>query len=507
MKKKLLIALAAAAALALPVSASAAGKAALPSFEVRLNGIEADNSSRRYPLAVYNDITYFPMTYYDAAFLGLKSSFTEADGLSVTSTNPSGVYRPENGPSGSLEISLPSYPITVNGVSIDNSAEEYPLLNIGGITYFPLTWRFVHDLFGWETSFNENGLTVTNHGLCGEDAGCEASLWNGWIIEHEGQSFRITTPEGKTAFIEAEGNGFSDGVGAGRYYLREMSLDDHYHSTLVAMHTVFPDGTVKSSADGALYIGDAEVRFEDLYGSGAMTVNGRTVPGLNFYPAFINGRLSVDVYDGRLLLAGDDNVSSDSVYAVDIETLECERLIPNIKHDNIGGEFVLSGGAVYAIRDEGENGSALMKYDLASGELSKIETVSDQSFKYESTFAVNPSGIYYKNGGYNHPIHAEVQRTDTDMALYRAGEDKPLFGGAEPTRLYSEGDYVIAFFDCTAGFPAEAIVIGPNGDVVFACCSPDLCQITVSDGAVYLTQYVANEDNLAVPTLFKADLE
>ena len=36
----------------------------LPSFTVTLNGQVIDNSYRQYPLLVYKDITYFPMTYY-----------------------------------------------------------------------------------------------------------------------------------------------------------------------------------------------------------------------------------------------------------------------------------------------------------------------------------------------------------------------------------------------------------------------------------------------------------
>ncbi len=41
---------------------------ALPNFPVTLNGTAIDNSYRQYPLLVYNNITYFPMTYYDCRF-------------------------------------------------------------------------------------------------------------------------------------------------------------------------------------------------------------------------------------------------------------------------------------------------------------------------------------------------------------------------------------------------------------------------------------------------------
>ena len=47
-------------------------QATLPSFPVTLNGTVIDNSYRQYPLLVYNNITYFPMTYYDCRFWAWK---------------------------------------------------------------------------------------------------------------------------------------------------------------------------------------------------------------------------------------------------------------------------------------------------------------------------------------------------------------------------------------------------------------------------------------------------
>ncbi len=49
----------------------------IPSFKVTLNGEVMDNEYNRYPLLVYKDITYFPMTYDGARFLGLKANWHE----------------------------------------------------------------------------------------------------------------------------------------------------------------------------------------------------------------------------------------------------------------------------------------------------------------------------------------------------------------------------------------------------------------------------------------------
>lgn len=40
----------------------------LPTFNVVLNDINIDNHYSKYPLIVYKDITYFPMTYSDCRF-------------------------------------------------------------------------------------------------------------------------------------------------------------------------------------------------------------------------------------------------------------------------------------------------------------------------------------------------------------------------------------------------------------------------------------------------------
>ena len=54
------------------------------------------------------------------------------------------------------------FAITVNGKSIDNSKEEYPLLVFRDVTYFPLTWRFAVDEFGWNYTFDgKTGLNIT----------------------------------------------------------------------------------------------------------------------------------------------------------------------------------------------------------------------------------------------------------------------------------------------------------------------------------------------------------
>ena len=62
----------------LPGEAGAAGESVrvtLPGFDVTLNWAAFSNDYSRYPLLVYKDITYFPMTYHDCRLLGLTTSW------------------------------------------------------------------------------------------------------------------------------------------------------------------------------------------------------------------------------------------------------------------------------------------------------------------------------------------------------------------------------------------------------------------------------------------------
>lgn len=137
----------------------------LPTFDVRVNNIEIDNENREYPLIVYKGITYFPMTFHDSRFLGLETKWDDSTGLKINKSKTKHGYVDYNSSpykSGYI-AATPYFSIEVNGKSIDNSKEEYPLLVFRNVTYFPLTWRFAVDEFGWDYKFTqENGLEISN---------------------------------------------------------------------------------------------------------------------------------------------------------------------------------------------------------------------------------------------------------------------------------------------------------------------------------------------------------
>ena len=147
------------------VFAQQAVNVSLPAFKITMNDVVINNNERLYPIIVYRDITYVPMTYNDSRFLGLETKWSSDSGLQVNKTSVQLSYNPEKGYGYStLESAfLPEFRIRVNGKDIDNKNELYPLLVFRDVTYFPLTWRYMVNEFGWTSSFDPyNGLIINS---------------------------------------------------------------------------------------------------------------------------------------------------------------------------------------------------------------------------------------------------------------------------------------------------------------------------------------------------------
>ncbi len=154
------------AALILTIAASAVS-ANLPTFDVTLNGVKVENENREYPLIVYKDITYFPMTYFDCRFLGISTDWDDnTKTLDIAKENIACAYRDHlfgGITADTFSVDICDFSINVNEKAINNKNEEYPLLLFRDITYFPLTWRFAVDEFGWEYNFtHETGLVINS---------------------------------------------------------------------------------------------------------------------------------------------------------------------------------------------------------------------------------------------------------------------------------------------------------------------------------------------------------
>ena len=145
-------------------TAEAAMRASVVTGKVTLNGQVIDNKTAKYPLLIYSNITYFPMTYHLSRFMGVSADWNNGSKtLDITAGGARTAYAAETGKkqSGSVSVTLPSYKISVNGAQINNKEEKYPIFNYNGITYFPLTWAYAVDSFGWSYQWDaENGLRI-----------------------------------------------------------------------------------------------------------------------------------------------------------------------------------------------------------------------------------------------------------------------------------------------------------------------------------------------------------
>ncbi|MBQ3022145.1 MAG: hypothetical protein IJD91_02305 [Clostridia bacterium] len=143
--------------------------ATIPSFDVHFNGNKVESEFREYPLLVYKDITYFPMTYFDSRHLGLTTEWDESTRtLSINKESISASlrdYKAERKNSKSQYVTICDFNIKIHGNLIDNSKEEYPFITFRDVTYFPLTWRYAYELFSWHYEFSpEKGLSIEGGG-------------------------------------------------------------------------------------------------------------------------------------------------------------------------------------------------------------------------------------------------------------------------------------------------------------------------------------------------------
>ena len=163
---RVLLAIACCIALAFSLlpQAEAAMRADVVTGKVTLNGQVIDNKNAKYPLLTYSNITYFPMTYQLSRFMGVETDWNNAaKSLNITAGGAQSAYVAEPGkaPRGSVSVTLPSYRISVNGALIDNKEATYPIFNYNGVTYFPLTFRYAYESFGWGYQWDaENGLRI-----------------------------------------------------------------------------------------------------------------------------------------------------------------------------------------------------------------------------------------------------------------------------------------------------------------------------------------------------------
>lgn len=138
-------------------------KVSLPTFQVFVNDQLISNSTSKYPLFVYKDITYFPMTWNYTQALALEIKWDSEIGFVIRKTdNKAAKLETDSGtPDPKLYAKMPDFNVYVNDVWVDNSSEQYPILVLNDITYFPMTWKFAVEELGLTTKFENNSFYIS----------------------------------------------------------------------------------------------------------------------------------------------------------------------------------------------------------------------------------------------------------------------------------------------------------------------------------------------------------
>ncbi|QIB69204.1 hypothetical protein Ami103574_07650 [Aminipila butyrica] len=475
----------------------------LPSFKVIMNGETVNNNYSQYPLIVYKDITYFPMTYSDCRYLGIESTWKgDKLGLSVDATGVTAAYNPYTSSSRNgknYKASVPAFPIQVNGKAIDNSKEEYPLLSFRNITYFPMTWKYGVEQFGWDYSFNQkSGLAITSKNIKLKQTAISANrpeepeyssfvgkkdtnvVVKGGYVYFTNKTGGIlqaplTNPTKTKLVYQLEKNTYYGGdYNQHSLYVEGSKAMLYYHRGGAVMGAdcrleLNPDGTVRplqSSYYDTTAIGDKlfMVWRGPAPGLGglrmAKDVDDEGVPlgsaGYWYYP-LSNSAPFFSVYDNQLLVRAAKSLENAEnerdlevcqVYKVDVNTNKLTQ-VSHAPEDVVGAQ--LEGDNLYYLSK-----SQVYQISLKDGAETLLGTATGLSASInEQPFKVLGGKAYF---------------TKEDGQLYTLGKETSLNPKAELLSMRRTGDnqeYLACTFKEDTAVPYRTLVFDRSGSVVF----------------------------------------
>lgn len=138
-------------------------KVVKPTYSIYVNGTSVPNSSLKYPVISHKDITYFPMTFKFTQALALETVWDVDTGFVIRKTsNKAGNLEFDYGSTNTnLYAKEPDFNIYVNDSWVDNGSEEYPLLVLNDVTYFPMTWHYAVDELGLTIKLENNVFYIS----------------------------------------------------------------------------------------------------------------------------------------------------------------------------------------------------------------------------------------------------------------------------------------------------------------------------------------------------------
>lgn len=507
-----------------PAAASRTVTVTIPAFPLTVNEVAVENSDSQYPWIVYQDITYAPMTYYDCRFLGLESVWSADRGLEIVR---SGVrwdyhkYPSHTKNRASYTARVAAEAITVNGRPIDNGQEPYPFLVFRDITYFPLTWRFAVDEFGWTYAFDPSQGLLLKTAEGRETAAGQITLPIVTRANGEKGAFTLTN---NFYYYEGEGGKIyqapldnpSSARAVYQLPLNDMAGTDYALASLKTeagkSMLYYHTGGATMGADYRIWLRDDGSHQELNYGFsyayarefGEFTVvinQGVPPGGYNLYirqsagedfreagePGYLygwrwtylgasaGGSHSDDldmIGDDIYLLACDrrrEPEDTTGIYRVNIKTNQTVRVC-----ETPASDFIIDGDFIYFkdyylekngdATEWSENGY-LYRVPVAGGKAEKLTgtiRVSD--------YAVLDGQVYYVS-------------LEHDDQLFRLGEKDPINPGGIVKSLEIQQDYLVAIFDRASTASCKMMIVNKKGQILFQTIEPVL-MVRIDSGKV-----------------------
>ncbi|QOX62888.1 hypothetical protein FRZ06_05810 [Anoxybacterium hadale] len=514
----------------------------LPNSKVTINGQVVNNNYSKYPLIVYKDITYFPMTFSDCRFLGIESTWTgEKTGLLVDFTGVTAAYNPYLSSSQnkkSYSARIVSFPVKVNGKVVDISKEEYPFLSFRDITYFPMTWKYGVDAFGWDYKFDgKTGLVIQSKNIkveqyqipktrlveaYGEYEGKKSTAVmakNGFVYYVTNKGAVMQAPladiskakavfqlgiwsygDGKQfdshEFYEENRNAMlffhSGGATMGsdhRYILKEngtvQKIQESYHETTLINNKLYMYYNGPMAGPGNLSVEElnasgsrSNLGSADYWFYSFCTTKGLPNLQMNGDELYIRASNVTGSQEG-----GGDYITDDpAVYKVNVSTNAVSR-VSQSKDKVISAQ--ISANTLYYMSASGEGSDctySIYKHSLIDGAESFMGSFKSE-LTWDQSFAVIGDHIYYLSNG----------------ALYRMGSNESLNPAAEAITMSVTGDhqeYLVCTFMETQQSKYRIMVFDQSGKAVFKT-SDCGSNIVVEGNALYFY-------NITTETLCKA---
>lgn len=446
----------------LPVSRAAAlpeVQAAFPAFPVTVNGTVTDQTHSPYPLLLHREITYFPMTWNYTSSLGLTVSWSKESGLSLDKKDgciplAQDLTAEANANSGSSPAAVPApFPVKVNGKTIVNADEPYPVLLYRNIVYFPMTWRFAHEEFNWKTSWDGvRGFAIQSCTKPSEEGRIQAEALNlanggqlavkdGWVYMNP-----YLWSEGAHQLVRSKPDGSSRTKLSDDKATSINVVDDWLY--YIASEPSKPNAIYKMKTDGTERTLVSQTNASRLW----------VQDGWMYYLHLVERR-------------GNDNApfySSNGMERMRTDGSEKQILLSGMDINN----FFLQGERLYVLTDEGEKKTLYAMGNDGSGRTELREKVTD--------FTVIDGWIYYvkdgkqlrkmsADGSVDIPLH-ESARIPVFGLNYRDGWVYYVSGSfgvsrsasVERIRLDGTGRQALAEARATALYIAEDQLYFPN---------------------------------------------